>query len=141
VKYAITNGSSVLLLVKLDSGSGATIEANAAAEGVKTIDYDRLTLKGSAVYYAMAKDANLSRSTPGSRLQHRPLSSPWPDCWAGTGIRLRLLRASRAARVDDGIITGSQAGCCECRDKESAVISIRINATMLPEGLRSERRP
>ena len=48
---AIANGATVMLLVNLDSGSGATIEANAATKGVKTIDYDRLTLKGAADYY------------------------------------------------------------------------------------------
>ena len=48
---AITNGAQVLLLVNLDSVSGATIEKNAQAKGVKVIDYDRLTLKGSASYY------------------------------------------------------------------------------------------
>jgi D-xylose transport system substrate-binding protein len=47
----ITNGAKVLLLVNLDSGSGAAIEANAKSRGVKVIDYDRLTLKGSAAYY------------------------------------------------------------------------------------------
>jgi D-xylose transport system substrate-binding protein len=47
----ITNGAKVLLEVNLDSGSGAAIEAAAAAKGVKTIDYDRLTLGGSADYY------------------------------------------------------------------------------------------
>jgi D-xylose transport system substrate-binding protein len=50
-EQAITNGAKVLLLVNLDSGSGAAIEANAKSRGVKTIDYDRLTLKGSADYY------------------------------------------------------------------------------------------
>jgi D-xylose transport system substrate-binding protein len=50
-EQAITNGAKVLLLVNLDSGSGAAIEANAASQGVKTIDYDRLTLGGSADYY------------------------------------------------------------------------------------------
>jgi D-xylose transport system substrate-binding protein len=48
---AITNGAKVLLLVNLDSGSGAAIEQAAKAKGVKVIDYDRLTLKGSAAYY------------------------------------------------------------------------------------------
>jgi D-xylose transport system substrate-binding protein len=48
---AITNGATVLIVDPLDSGSGATIEANAKAKGVKTIDYDRLTLNGSASYY------------------------------------------------------------------------------------------
>jgi D-xylose transport system substrate-binding protein len=47
----ITNGAKVILLVNLDSGSGAAIEANAQSRGVKVIDYDRLTLKGSAAYY------------------------------------------------------------------------------------------
>ena len=47
----ITNGAKVLLLVNLDSGSGAAIENNAKSRDVKVIDYDRLTLKGSAEYY------------------------------------------------------------------------------------------
>jgi len=47
----ITNGAKVLLLVNLDSGSGAAIESNAKSRGVKVIDYDRLTLGGSAEYY------------------------------------------------------------------------------------------
>jgi D-xylose transport system substrate-binding protein len=50
-EQAITNGAKVILLVNLDSGSGAAIEANAKSQGVKVIDYDRLTLKGSADYY------------------------------------------------------------------------------------------
>jgi D-xylose transport system substrate-binding protein len=50
-EQAITNGAKVLLLVNLDSGSGAAIEANAKSRGVKVIDYDRLTLGGSADYY------------------------------------------------------------------------------------------
>jgi D-xylose transport system substrate-binding protein len=50
-EQAITNGAKILLLVNLDSGSGAAIQANANSQGVKVIDYDRLTLKGSADYY------------------------------------------------------------------------------------------
>ena len=50
-EQAITNGAKILLLTNLDSGSGAAIEANAKSRGVKVIDYDRLTLKGSADYY------------------------------------------------------------------------------------------
>src|SRR5439155_25365973 len=50
-EQAITNGAKVILLVDLDSGSGAAIEKNAKAHGVKVIDYDRLTLKGAATYY------------------------------------------------------------------------------------------
>jgi D-xylose transport system substrate-binding protein len=43
-EQAITNGATVLLLVNLDSGSGAAIAANAKSQDVKVIDYDRLTL-------------------------------------------------------------------------------------------------
>jgi D-xylose transport system substrate-binding protein len=47
----ITSGVKVLMIVNLDSPSGAAIEQKAAAAGVKTIDYDRLTLGGSAAVY------------------------------------------------------------------------------------------
>jgi D-xylose transport system substrate-binding protein len=50
-EQAITNGAKILLLTNLDSGSGAAIETLAKNRGVKVIDYDRLTLKGSANYY------------------------------------------------------------------------------------------
>src|SRR5918993_4644784 len=50
-EQAITNGAKVLLLVNLDSGSGAAIAANAKGQDVKVIDYDRLTLDGDSDYY------------------------------------------------------------------------------------------
>ncbi|CAN5782261.1 substrate-binding domain-containing protein [soil metagenome] len=47
----ITNGATVLMIVNLDSESGAQIQQKAADAGVATIDYDRLTLNGSAAVY------------------------------------------------------------------------------------------
>jgi D-xylose transport system substrate-binding protein len=47
----ITDGVTVLAIVNLDSDSGAAIEAKAKKQGVQTIDYDRLTLGGSADVY------------------------------------------------------------------------------------------
>ena len=47
----INDGVTVLAIVNLDSASGAAIQEKAASQGVKTIDYDRLTLGGSADYY------------------------------------------------------------------------------------------
>ncbi len=47
----IQSGAKVLLIVNLDSASAAAIEKDAAAKGVTTIDYDRLTLGGSASLY------------------------------------------------------------------------------------------
>ena len=42
----LTNGAKVILVDALNSGVGASIENLAAARKVKTIDYDRLVLKG-----------------------------------------------------------------------------------------------
>ncbi len=47
----ITSGATVLMITNLDSESGAAIEQKAADAGVKTIDYDRLTLNGLADVY------------------------------------------------------------------------------------------
>ncbi len=47
----IGEGVTVLAIVNLDSESGAAIQEKAASHGVATIDYDRLTLGGSAEYY------------------------------------------------------------------------------------------
>jgi D-xylose transport system substrate-binding protein len=55
-EQAITNGAKVLLLVNLDSGSGAAIAANAKSRGVKVIDYDRLTLDTDAQSYYVSFD-------------------------------------------------------------------------------------
>jgi len=47
----INGGVKVLLIVNLDSPSGAACLKKAQAAGIKTIDYDRLTLGGGASYY------------------------------------------------------------------------------------------
>jgi D-xylose transport system substrate-binding protein len=55
-EQAITNGAKVILLVNLDSGSGAAIASNAKSQGVKVIDYDRLTLNTDANDYYVSFD-------------------------------------------------------------------------------------
>ena len=47
----ITSGVNVLMIVNLDSGTGKAVLDKAKSQGVATIDYDRLTLGGSAQYY------------------------------------------------------------------------------------------
>jgi D-xylose transport system substrate-binding protein len=47
----INAGVSVLLIVNLDSDSGSACLKKAQDAGIKTIDYDRLTLGGGASYY------------------------------------------------------------------------------------------
>jgi D-xylose transport system substrate-binding protein len=60
-EQAITNGATVILLVDLDSGSGAAIESNAKSKGVQVVDYDRLTLKGSASYYVSFNNVTVGK--------------------------------------------------------------------------------
>jgi D-xylose transport system substrate-binding protein len=57
----ITEGATVLAIVNLDSASGAQIQEQAAAEGVQTIDYDRLTLGGAAEYYVSFDNTEVGR--------------------------------------------------------------------------------
>ncbi len=45
------DGVTVLMIVNLDSGTGKAVLDRAKSQGVATIDYDRLTLGGSAAYY------------------------------------------------------------------------------------------
>jgi D-xylose transport system substrate-binding protein len=47
----ISAGVSVLLIVNLDSETGAACASKAVAQGIKVIDYDRLTLGGGSSYY------------------------------------------------------------------------------------------
>jgi len=47
----INEGVNVLLIVNLDSDSGSACLKKAQTAGIKTIDYDRLTLGGGASYY------------------------------------------------------------------------------------------
>jgi len=55
-EQAITNGAKVLLMVNLDSGSGAAIIELAHAAGVKVIDYDRLTIEGPGADFYISFD-------------------------------------------------------------------------------------
>ena len=55
-EQAITDGATVILMVNLDSGSGAAIIDNARSQGVQVIDYDRLTTEGDGADYYVSFD-------------------------------------------------------------------------------------
>jgi D-xylose transport system substrate-binding protein len=57
----ITSGIDVLMIVNIDSGSGAAALQKARNAGVKTIDYDRLTLNGGADYYVSFDNVEVGR--------------------------------------------------------------------------------
>lgn len=80
----ITGGVTVLAIVNLDSESGAAIQEKAASQGVATIDYDRLTLGGSAGYY-VSFDNNKVGALQGQGLA---------DCLGDTEANLIYLNGS-----------------------------------------------
>ena len=80
----IADGVTVLAIVNLDSDSGASIQEKAAAQGVKTIDYDRLTLGGSADVY-VSFDNNVVGELQGQGLV---------DCLGGKPANVVFLNGS-----------------------------------------------
>jgi len=57
----ITGGIDILMIVNLDSGSGAAALQRARDAGIRTIDYDRLTLSGGADYYVSFDNVEVGR--------------------------------------------------------------------------------
>lgn len=57
----ITAGVNVLLMTNLDSDSGSACLKKAQGAGIKTIDYDRLTLGGGASYYVSFDNVAVGR--------------------------------------------------------------------------------
>lgn len=99
----ITSGVTVLAIVNLDNASGAQIQERAAEQGVATIDYDRLTLGGSAEYYVSFDNAQVGR------LQGQGLL----DCLGeGTTANIAFLNGS----PDDSNATLFSAGAHEILD-------------------------
>lgn len=80
----IADGVTVLALVNLDSDSGASIQQKAATQGVKTIDYDRLTLGGQADVYVSFDNTKVGE------LQGQGLV----DCLAGRPSNVVFLNGS-----------------------------------------------
>jgi len=57
----ITEGVNVMMIVNLDSDSGSACLKKAQGAGIKTIDYDRLTLGGGASYYVSFDNVAVGR--------------------------------------------------------------------------------
>ena len=57
----LTNGAKVILVDALNSGVGASIENDAATNGAKSIDYDRLVLNGKASYYVSFNNVSVGK--------------------------------------------------------------------------------
>ena len=68
-EQAITSGAKVILMVNLDSGSGAAIIATAREAGVAVIDYDRLTIEGEGADLYVSFDNEAVGRTMGTVLE------------------------------------------------------------------------
>ena len=68
-EQAITDGASVILMVNLDSGSGAAIIDNARSQGVQVIDYDRLTTEGEGADFYVSFDNVAVGETMGTAME------------------------------------------------------------------------
>jgi D-xylose transport system substrate-binding protein len=57
----IGDNVDVLIIDSIDAASGASVEKEAAAAGIKVIDYDRVNLGGSAPYYVSFDNEDVGR--------------------------------------------------------------------------------
>jgi D-xylose transport system substrate-binding protein len=78
----INAGVGVLLIVNLDSDSGTACLKKAQAAGIKTIDYDRLTLGGGASYYVSFDNVAVGK------LMGEGLSKCLTDAGKTTGVNI-----------------------------------------------------
>ncbi len=101
----MTDGVTVLAIVNLDNASGAAIQEKAAAQGVATIDYDRLTLGGSAEYYVSFDNKKVGE------LQGQGLA----DCLGDTDANIVFLNGS----PDDSNATSFSEGAHSVLDEMS----------------------
>jgi len=86
---ALANGAKVILMVNLDSGSGAAIIEKAHAAGAKVIDYDRLTISGPGADFYVSFD-NVSVG----KLQGDGLVKAIEDKGLATPVRIVELNGS-----------------------------------------------
>lgn len=110
----ITGGVTVLAIVNLDSASGAAIEQQAKKQGVQTIDYDRLTLGGSADYYVSYDNSQVG-TLQGQGLQ---------QCLGATTANLAYLEGS----PDDNNATLFAEGAHSVLDKVGTYTAVADQA-------------
>ena len=87
----IAEGVKVLMIANIDSESGKAVLDKAKAQGIATIDYDRLTLNGSADYYVSFDNIKVGE------LQGRGLVS----CLFNKGVENPRIAYLNGARTDN----------------------------------------
>jgi D-xylose transport system substrate-binding protein len=91
----IDHGATVLILDAIDDASGVTVERTARQAGVEVIDYDHLTLGGSARYYVSTDAESIGR------LQAKTLT----ECLSDQGVvDPRIIIIDGGTDVDNGAV-------------------------------------
>ena len=94
-------GVKVLIIDSIDATSGAAVEQQAAAAGVKVIDYDRVNLGGTAQYYVSFDNEDVGR------LQGQTLV----DCLNQSGVtNPQIIEMDGGTDVDNNAVLFAKGG-------------------------------
>jgi D-xylose transport system substrate-binding protein len=131
----IASGVKVLMTANLDPAVGKAVLAKAKAAGIKTIDYDRLTLNGGADYYVSFDNVEVGR------LQGKGLIKclEQKDAELATALETRfdeLQVLLDAQRTDEGFVYYDELSQAEIKDLSDAVNALseplsRLTAAVL----------
>jgi D-xylose transport system substrate-binding protein len=95
----IGEGVKVLIIDSIDATSGAAVEQQAAAAGIKVIDYDRVNLGGSAAYYVSFDNTEVGK------LQGQTLV----DCLNQSGVsNPKIIMVDGGTDVDNNAVLFAQ---------------------------------
>ena len=143
----INEGVTVLMIVNLDSDSGGACLKKAAAAGIKSIDYDRLTLGGGASYYVSFDNVKVGKlDGPGpAEVPRRRRARPRPTSSTSTVTRptttprcsSRATMTALKPKIDSGDykLVGDQSGFWDADEGRR-----RLRAAVHPEQGQDRRR-
>ncbi len=107
----ISGGVKVLIIDSIDATSGAAVEKQAAAAGIKVIDYDRVNLGGTADYYVSFDNEDVGR------LQGQTLV----DCLDSSGVKdAQLIVMSGGKDVDNNAVLFEKGALSVLKPLESS---------------------
>ncbi|MCU1692889.1 MAG: xylF, partial [Frankiales bacterium] len=107
----IGSGVKVLIIDSIDATSGAAVEKQAAAAGVKVIDYDRVNLGGTADYYVSFDNEDVGR------LQGQTLV----DCLDSSGVQnAQVIVMSGGKDVDNNAVLFEKGALSVLKPLESS---------------------
>src|SRR5216683_1454968 len=75
----ITQGAKVLVVAQLDGPTATTIQAAAAAKGVKVIAYDRAIFTGTNTYYVSFDNVQVGKTANGATLVGDQVAPGWDN--------------------------------------------------------------